>query len=197
MPAHTKADATMVTRVLQMQRAGASAREIADALGIAKNTVIKWLRDRGLEPNGGLGPRNTRPPRAPAPAVEAVQEAAEAEVADIVIDPASLNVDTVLENAKRRHEQFRAAVDQNFQAAVKGHFPMQRIERLAIMEQKYATTIGDLTPEPPADPETDPTNHEAAMRVTARVEALVEQAERDARCQHCGKAPFPVGPKAA
>src|SRR5215831_6363713 len=60
MPRPSLKTPQLIERMLALHSSGASAREIAEQLGINHRTATLWLRDSGLRPNGGYGHRATR-----------------------------------------------------------------------------------------------------------------------------------------
>ena len=77
MPTPSRKTPLKIERMLKMHRAGGSVREIAEELKVSHPTIASWLRDAGLEPNGGAGARSSRRRREPDQLSDAIAGAAE------------------------------------------------------------------------------------------------------------------------
>ena len=172
-----------------MHAAGASAREMAEELGLNHGTIAIWLRDMGLEPNGGQGSRSTRSRRPPDAAQAAAAEAHRALARLSVVPPSAELGDSL--SALRHHQTIaRRLVEYHFKRANEGHTAVGDLDKAMNLEDRIATRIAELTPAAPADPETDAGNVEAASEVRGRFARLVETAERGFRCKCCGGDPY-------
>ncbi len=178
--ANTRKDSPdRVKRMRELHAQGASAREIGTALGVSHKTVIRWLESHGGAVAQGAAKR--------APALRPSRAPELSEVTALLDD-----VESPLEVIRRRRQQIRAALEANFDATTTGAFPMTIFERLAKLETFYLAEEARHTPPEPPDPEKDPHNIEASRRLATMLRALVDQAETDSKCVHCGKAPFHV-----
>lgn len=188
MPKPTLKTPARIERMLALHREGHSAREIARLLKVGNHgTINDWLRDAGLKPNGSNRNGNAREPPGEA---EASLAAAQQELAELATGPVPRNLDEVLERLRGDFALAQAFVRSTMARATKGHASMAELEKAIKIEDAFATRIRELTPHEPPDPEKDPHNVEAAAAVRRKFALLVETAEREARCKHCGKNPF-------
>lgn len=180
MPKPTLKTPALIAQMTSLHSEGASAREIAVALGLNHGTILHWLRDIGLIPNGGQGPTKTRVHQPPGVVQAAAAEAHRALARLSVVPPTS---DVSEPIAVLRHHQTIAnrLVEYHFQKASEGATAVSEIAKAMQLEDQIAVRIQELTPIAPADPETDPGNLEAAAEVRARFARLVESAERGKR----------------
>lgn len=162
-----------IKRMRELAASGASTREIGVELGVTHTTIARWL-ESDAKLKGATAPK-------PAPVSPA------ASVARLLEEP---ETDAPLDVIRRRRQQIRTALDENFDATTTGAFPMALYEKLAKLETYYLSEEARHTPPPPPDPDQDPNNKDAIERVANLLGALVDQAERDVRCQHCGAHPF-------
>ncbi len=170
-----------VKRMRELYANGASAREIGSALGVSHKTVIRWL-----ESHGGKKPE---PGGLKALARAELAKPAAAAASELLED---VGTEAPLEVLRRRRQQIRMAIEENFDATTTGAFPMTIFERLAKLEVYYLAEEARHTPPEPPDPDKDPHNIDANRRMAAMLGALIDQAETDTKCAHCGKHPFNV-----
>lgn len=177
MPKPSSKTPQRIATMTAMHAEGASAREMAESLGLNHGTILVWLRDLGLEPNGGQGSRRTRIRRNPDEAAAAAADAHRALARLSVVPPGAELGDSL--SALRHHQTIaRRLVEYHFKRANEGHTAVGDLDKAMNLEDRIATRIAELTPVAPADPETDPGNLEAAAEVRARFARLVESAER-------------------
>ena len=189
MGAPTKLTPQILEQIRTLHAAGASSREIGEAIGVAQATAARFLRSDGLEPNGGHGARATRnrPLNEPTPAedLEGILSKSGA-----VVDFLASSGATSLETAQKRLAQWSAAVDAMFPKMLAGTVTAAALATLQQQEAKLALLVHQLTPPDAVDPERDPTNVEASGKVAAKLAQLVADAEARARCVHCGRFPW-------
>lgn len=190
MPADTKLTEQLLTRLIALHEKGASAREIAENLGVSKTTVGRWMAERGLIPKGKPGPHRApvkaaakASPVAPVGVPELAQNVAKAE--------ASLNGPGASEGViRRRLAEIVTLLDVQKKKIEEGTGSIIAYKHFTELERTYARELHALAPPPESDPEKDPTNRAAAMRVSDRIAELVSDAEREVVCMHCGEHPF-------
>lgn len=168
--------------MLELHRGGASAREIGTDLGISHVSIAKWLRDAGLQPQGGSGDRKTRPRRAAATSQEAAEVSAEtlADIADLPADREAAHGVVA-----RRLSSVRSLLDRVTSEVQGGEFSASSYGQLVRVELELAARLAELAPPVPVDPEADVGNVEAAASVGRRLARLVEAAEQTVACPHC------------
>jgi hypothetical protein len=174
--------------MLDMYRAGASNREIGEAIGISHVAVGQWLEDANLEPNPSRGPRASRRRRMHEAIVGATGDQ------EVVVSsggsqrpPEGRDALQVIKDRLAAVSETLTRVTPLFEA---GTFDPGPYEKLLKLESFLAVQLAQLTPPDPEDPEKDPTNLEQADVVRGRLERLIADAERTSRCLHCGKPPF-------
>jgi hypothetical protein len=175
--------------MLKLHRAGASNREIAEALGVTHATIKAWLGDAGLEANGGHGPRLTRR-RLRSRGTKAVSpEAAETKARLIMVANGTPPRDrsTAYEHKMARVAQISALADTVAHGVATGQSTPATLAAVMKLEQVSLRDLAALAPPPPPDPESD---IKAAEIVRRKFALLVDAAEREARCKHCGRNPF-------
>lgn len=156
--------AELVTTVRALLEAGVSEREVAKRTGVPRPTFKRWLSHL----------RDDSPAEAPADSDR------------IPIGGSATGLDAL----KLRLEQVKASIDKLVPKLDGGVHRAREFAQLVALEQKLAAEIAGLVPPPVPDPETDPTNVESAAKTVRMFAALVEEAEQDARCIHCGRHPF-------
>jgi hypothetical protein len=176
-------------KMLDLHRQGGSAREIADALKVTHGTILIWLKQAGLKPNGGQGSREDRERPQPTGTVAALAEAQQ-RLAELTSAPAPANFDEVL--ARMRHDfgKLSGALEKSIEDLTKGAANLTDIERGMRIQNEYAVRIRELTPREPEKPENDPANLEAAADVRRKLASLVARAEDALKCIACGAHPF-------
>lgn len=175
--------------MLELHKSGASAREIADALEVKSHaTVVKWLRDMGLEPNGGNGARDARR-RAKPHGVAGSMTDAQKELAQLTDGPAPRDYAGVLERLRGNFALVAGLVEFQVKAAKSGTSSMAELEKALAIQDKFAVKIKELTPPDPGNPEDHPDNAEAAQKVMDRIHGAVQEARARAKCVHCGRNP--------
>lgn len=184
-------------KMIAMHRDGASAREIADALGVDHRTVRTWLRDAGLEPNGGAGKRTSRKRPEPDAATSALADTA-SDLAEFGSGPPPRDRAGALAHLGRRLSQISTLADMLGEQAKSGDANPQQLATAVKLESELASRIVELTPADVPDPDKDPTNLDAAATVRRRFEKLVvacEERERDTgKCRACGQV-LPLKPQ--
>jgi hypothetical protein len=175
--------------MMLMHRDGASSREIGEALGLNHNTILNWLDDAGLTPNGGNGARKSRRRILPDAAAAAATEAQRA-LAKLSLVPSADEVPDAVATLRLQQSIARELVQLHFERVQKGTTTVEHVAKAMSLEERIATRIHELTPREPIDPEIDPTNLEAAAEVRAKLLRLVEAAERTFACGACGKGPY-------
>lgn len=190
MPTPSRKTPHRIRQTLKMHKAGSSSREIAEEIGVHHVTVSKWLRDAGIKANGGQGARKTRT-RIQPEGVAAVLADAAAEVVDLK-DAGVPPTDRAgaVAHLGRRLMQISALADELGRNDGRMTQPAQLAAAIRI-ERELSAQIVALSPQEEPDPENDPTNIEAAAAVRREIASLVEVAERNVRCVHCGKSPYP------
>jgi transposase len=181
-----------VARMIDLHAQGASAREIADDLDVAHGTILSWLEDSGLKPNGGQGARKGRArvsPEGPAAAMAEAQK----KLAELTSGPAPANFGEVLERLRKDFGMFSGLVEFHVEGARDGASSMDDVAKAIRLQKEYAVWIRELTPREPESPESDPANLEAAATVRRKLASLVEAAERATRCKACGANPYGKG----
>jgi hypothetical protein len=178
--------------MLELAAAGASAREIAEVLTVSHPTILEWLKDAGLEANGGQGARKKRKRSAPdgdaARLLDQQKRLAEMEIPDPSKDLASMLADL--------HEQLAEAyafVRYHREATKSGTSNMGDYDKAMVIAERLATRIVELTPSAPVDPANDPANVDAAADVRRKFARLVAKAEETFVCASCGGDPHGRG----
>lgn len=178
-----------VSRMLELHKSGASAREIAEGLGIKSHkTVVRWLHDMGLEPNGGNGSRDGRR-RAPPNGVAGSMTEAQKHLAQLTDGPVPKDYAGVLDRLRANFAMVAGLVEFHVKAAKTGGSTMGELEKALAIQDKFAVKIKELTPPDAGDPEDHPDNAEAAQKVMERIFGAVQEARGRARCVHCGRNP--------
>jgi transposase len=175
MPAATKKTPPTIKKLIALHEKGASAREIGEELNIEHATVGKWLRDMGLEPNGGHGRRKSRRRAKPSKDDETAAKTAAAIQADLASGFTGIDV------LRQRLASLRKAVKEADAAFLKGHLSGTQYEKLIALEAKIARELAEAevaTNEKTGPSPTDPFTADAAARVTAKLQKLIEKAER-------------------
>lgn len=174
--------------MLELHAAGASARQIAEDVGLSDRAVRNWLADKGLEANGRGGKPRVKPKPRPEPeTLEAAQQAAAA-----LIEPTPVGSDrqSALQLVTARLSFVRSLIDRLAPAVQLDEYPASAWGQLVRLEGELATRVAELAPAEAPDPESDPANVDAAAMVRAKLARIVAAQEQDARCVHCGRAPF-------
>jgi transposase len=190
MANHSKKTPEGIRTLVVMHREGASAKAIAQTLGVSVPTAIAWIRDQGLEPNGASPSRQQEAAVARAAVAEALEglDADEGEPSDAA-DAAAETVAAVLKNARR----FSRIVERVLVAAEVGDAPPKLVAELIDAQRRIAAQLVELVPPAPPDPQHDPTNLQFAAETGQKFAALVRRAEEKTRCVHCGKYPHGEG----
>jgi transposase len=196
MPAPTKKTPQRLSKMVAMHKAGASAREISDELGLDSKTILGWLTAAGLEANGGLGPRAKRKREPGKAETKAVAELAAEQLA-AADSPLPTDRTGAIAVVQERLRVVRSLLKRLDGPVESGEYPAPAYVQLVKLESDLAARIAELTPPAPADPETDPTNQDAATAARVRLERLVDRAEATVTCRHCGKHPFSAARRAA
>lgn len=189
MPAPSHKTSKRIARMLAMHRKGASSREIAEALDVAALTIRRWLRDSGCEPNGGHGPRDRRrriPSKETDETLRAAAEARARIIGTVANGDAPKDRASAYEHKRARTAQLSALTDAVAHDVAMGRATPATLAGLMKLEQVSLLDLAALAPPPPPDPQND---IEAAATVRQRFALLVDTAEREARCKHCGKNP--------
>jgi len=189
MPTPTVKTPARVARMLAMHRKGASAREIADELKLTHPTIAAWLKEAGLEPNGGTGARKGRRREEP-DAVDDAAAAAQQKLNELAARPAPADMKGVLERLREDFGDVSALVEYHIAGAKNGTSTMAELDKAIAIQDRFAARLVELSPRDAPDPASDPANLEAAAEVRRKFAALVEAAERSAVCMHCGRHPF-------
>lgn len=170
MPKPTLKTPQLIQRMIALHAEGASAREIAEELGLAHGTIQTWLRDAGLQPNGGNGSRAHRKRSPPDPK--------QVQLAELEIPTPSTDIPSMLVGLHEELAEQRAMMRRIREATKDGAGNMIALDKAQLICERLATKIVQLTPQAPADPEQDPANVEAAQETRERFRMLVEAAER-------------------
>jgi hypothetical protein len=189
MPEPSHKTPKRVAAMLKMHRGGSSAREIADELKLSHVTIIRWLRETGVEPNGGEGKRDGRERAKPAGAADVVADA-QLKLAELAATPPPPDMRGVLERMRKDFGMVSALVEYHVEGARSGTSSMSELDKAITIQDRFATRLVELTPQEAPDPATDPTNLDAAAEVRRKIAAAVDAAERSAVCVHCGRSPF-------
>jgi predicted transcriptional regulator len=177
MPKPTSKNPQRIQRMLAMHAEGASAREIAEELGVGHTTINNWLAEAGLPANGGQGPRGRRKRVAPG-GLHAAQAETQRRLAELESPTPSTDIAGMLTELHEQLAEQHAFVRFYREGAKAGTATMAELDKAQIIAERLATKIAQLTPQASADPEKDPANLEAAAEVRQRFAALVEAAER-------------------
>ena len=176
--------------MLALHREGASAREIAEELKVGSHaTILAWLRDAGLKPNGGQGARNGRH-RVEPDSVSKKLLAAQQELAELAKGPPPKDFGEVMTRLLEQFHQVQALVKFHIAHAGQGDSTMAELQKAIQIQDTFATRIRELTPATPPDPSSDPSNGEAAAQVREKFALMVQAAEAEFRCKSCGGNPF-------
>lgn len=175
MPKPTSKTPQRIERMIAMHQAGASTREIGEELGLGHTTIAEWLRDAGLEPNGGHGSRKKRK-RPPLPGVAAAMAEAQRALAEAANAPAG-SVDPVakLQKSLAIVDGVIAYVEVGIR---NGTSTIHDLQKAMAVQKELLWRIREITPVTPPDPSHDPSNIEAATETRERFRQLVEAAER-------------------
>lgn len=189
MPAPNRKSPAKVARLLELHKQGASAREIADDLGLGSHmTALAWLRASGLEPNGGHGTRKARHRAGPNGVVGKLADA-QLKLAELAKGPAPRDLGEVLARLREDFALVSALVRFHVERAGQGQSTMAELEKAIRIQESFATKIRELTPQE-TNPDHDPANMQAAGEVRTRLALLVDAAEREFKCRHCGANPY-------
>jgi transposase-like protein len=188
MPMPSRKTPQRITRMLELHARGASAREIAEEVGISHGSVIAWLKDAGLKPNGGHGTRTRRERITPQGAAAKLVDQ-QKRLAELEIGAPSIDISTMLVGLHRDLSEARAFVRFHREGAKAGTSSMGDVDRAMVIAERLATKIRELTPAASLDPERDPANLAAAEETRRKFERLVESAEQAYRCKSCGRNP--------
>lgn len=175
--------------MLELHAEGASARELAEALAVSHPTILDWLRDAGLEPNGGQGARKGRR-RAPPDAAAAKMLEKQKRLAEMEIPQASTDIPSMLADLHQQLAEAHAFVRYHREATKNGTSNMGDYDKAMVIAERLATRIAELTPRGKVDPASDPGNIEAARAVCERLEMIVERQEQIFKCAACGANPY-------
>jgi hypothetical protein len=175
--------------MLEMHGNGASAREIGDALEMNHGTILRWLEDAGLKPNGGHGTRKDRERNSPTGAAAALADS-QKRIAEFTSEPAPTDYEGVLARYRKQFAIAAGLVEFCFAEAMAGRSTMVELDKATKVQDHYAIKIRELTPTTPQNPADDPSNLEAAAELRRRLAMLVESAERMIKCKACGANPY-------
>ena len=189
MPKPSRKTPQRVAQMLEMHGKGASAREMADALGLNHGTILAWLEDAGLKPNGGQGSRKNRERTSPTGAAAALLEA-QKRIAEFTSGPPPTDFEGVLGRYRKQFAIASGLVEFCFAESMAGRSTMVELDKATKVQEYYAIKIKELTPSAPKNPAEDPSNLEAAAEVRRRLSMLVEAAERVFKCKACGGDPY-------
>jgi hypothetical protein len=177
---------------MALHRAGKSAREIGEEIGLSKNSVGLWLKSAGLQPNGGCGPRDTRLRRGPDGTGEIIAAGAQ-EIAELKTGPAPSDRLGVIEKLRETVDKVDRVKERSYARLTSGEggtHTFNEFRGSIQLEQGLLSQIAELSPREVHDPQSDPANVEQAAETRRKLERLVEHAERGVTCRHCGKNPF-------
>jgi hypothetical protein len=189
MPTISRKTPAKIARMIAMHGEGASTREIADDLKVSHTTVAAWLRDAGLEPNGGDGARKDRK-RSEGEGISPEVAAAVREVDELGTPPIPRSRDEALTHVRARLAMCSKLIEQQARGLPTGASNPATLYKLGQWERELRAEIAELTPRATPDPDTDPTNLEAAAHVRREIESTVATVEAGLVCAHCGKNPF-------
>lgn len=190
MPAPYRKTHARVERMLELHAKGASAREIADELGVGSHaTILRWLADAGLKPNGGQGARKVRA-RADLDVMAQKLLDAQKELAELSKGPPPKTSGEMLERLLRQFHEMQALVLLHMKRAGQGQSTMAELQKAMQIQDWFTTRITELTPAAPPDPSADPANTAAADRTREKLALMVQSAEAEFRCRNCGASPF-------
>jgi transposase len=189
MPKPSSKTPERIAKMIDLHRDGASAREIAEALKLTHGTILNWLEDAGLKPNGGQGARKGRERTTPTGAEAALAEAQQ-KLAELTSGPAPANFGEVLERLRKDFGLFSGLVEYHIEGARLGRSTMDDLSKAIRMQREYSVWIREVTPREPEKPENDPSNLQAAAEVRRKLASLVARAEAGAKCLACGSNPF-------
>jgi len=192
MPQPSRKTPQRIERMLAMHSKGGSSREIADELGTNHGTILNWLRDAGLEPNGGQGGRAKRKRIPPDEAAQKLLDN-HRRLAELEIPEPTRDLPGALAAAHRVYveqlEWCRALRDDVRQ----GKTTMTDLNNAQLMTERLLTKIRELTPREAVDPAKDPANLGAARDTRDKFLGLVEAQERIFLCASCGGNPYRKG----
>jgi hypothetical protein len=185
----TRKTPARIARMIELHKHGASTREIADELKLGSHhTVIEWLKDAGLVPNGGSGARHSRK-RVPMNGVAGGMADAHKLLAELGALPPPKDMAGVRERLLANFGLVSGLVEYHIASSKTGQSTMAELEKAINIQDKFAVKIRELTPQEAADPESDPGNAEAADAVIGRIMSTAAAARAKARCVHCGRNP--------
>ena len=179
----------LIERMFTLHSAGASAREIAEQLGVNHRTATLWLRDSGLRPNGGYGHRATRErvePDDAAAALIAVQQS----LAELESGAAPGDITDLLAFVNESLALTKSLLLCESNELKSGRGDINKWGKLIQIQQQLLTRAVELRPRDAVKPEDDVTNIESAAETRAKLASLVESAERDFKCGCCGGDPY-------
>jgi hypothetical protein len=176
MPKPSSKTPQRIERLLALHKQGASAREIAEELGLGHTTISEWLRGMGLEANGGQGPRKRRK-RPPLPQVAAAMAEAQRTLAEVANGAPADPVDpqAKLQRSLAIVDGVIAFVELGIR---NGTSTIHDLQKAMAVQKELLWRIREITPQAPADPSQDPSNIEAANETRERFRRLVEAAEQ-------------------
>jgi transposase len=192
MPTISQKTPHRIARMIGMHERGASTREMADELKVSHTTIAGWLRDAGLEPNGGNGARKGRKRGEPSPESAEMAEAAR-ELEELGTPPIPRSRDEALAHVRARLAMAAKLLEQQARGVPTGASNPSTLYKLGQWERELRAELAELTPREDPDPDKDPTNLEAAAEVRREIDSLVSAIERVTVCEHCGKNPFHKG----
>lgn len=192
MPQPSRKTSHRIERMLAMHAKGGSSREIADELVVNHGTILKWLRDAGLEPNGGQGSRKNRKRPLPDEAAQKLLEK-QRRLAELDIPGATHDVPSMLAALHEDLAQDRALVAFHREAVKNGTSTMAEYDKAQLIRDRTAKSIAELTPRDAVDPAKDPANLGAARETRDKFLGLVEAQERIFVCASCGGNPYRKG----
>lgn len=177
--------------MLELHKAGGSTNAIGEELGVSPRSISAWLKELGLEPNGGHGPRERRfreQAHAQLDPRKKIARDVQRMAAEVAL-PVSPVPEQGLPVLRRRLAEVSALADAARDMAASGESSSE-FRALVKMEADLARDIEDMTPKEPPDPEKDPANIEASNETSERLARMVVDTEKGLTCAHCGKKPF-------
>jgi hypothetical protein len=98
------------------------------------------------------------------------------------------------EHQRERLQQVSRLADLLAQGVAAGEANPATLAAVMKLEQDAAERVVVLAPRTPQDPARDPHNIRAVDEVHKKLASLVEHAEREFKCAHCGQSPYAKPP---
>lgn len=188
MPQPSRRTPQRIKRMLELHAEGASARELAEAMGVSHTAIREWLREAGLEPNGGQGARKNRRRAPPDGAAKKMLEQ-QKRLTEMEIGHPSTDIPSMLADLHQQLAEAHSFVRYHREASKSGTSNMGDYDKAMVIAERLATRIAELTPRGKVDPASDPGNLDAAREVRERLSMIVERQEQIFKCQLCGGDP--------